>query len=101
MRECGLIGFDLGACAWGIVSGWAGMVPWWVWALVALVVIGIVWKVAGWPGLLALAAGVGFILGRRSAREAPDEIWPDPDPKPVRVKPRRTLRDVFADWRDR
>lgn len=94
MRACGLIGFDLGGCIGGIVTGWAGMIPWWGWVVIALLVVGMVWKFAGWPGLLTLAAGVGFIFGRRSATER-DDIWPHPDPKPEKAarKKRPTIFD--------
>jgi hypothetical protein len=97
MRGCGLIGLDLGQCAWGIASGWAGMIPWWGWALAVLILVGVVWKIAGWPGLIALAAGVGFIFGRRSVAER-DDIWPHHDPKPAKA-PKKRRKTIFDRWR--
>jgi len=96
MSGCGLIGFDLGQCAWGIASGWAVMIPWWGWALAGLILVGVVWMFAGWPGLLALAAGVGFIFGRRSVSER-DDIWPDTDPRPERM-PKKRRETIFERW---
>jgi hypothetical protein len=58
---------------------WVASVEWYWWAGLAAIAVGIVWKIAGWPGLLALAAGAGFILGRRSTHdtvEVPDEDPP-------------------------
>lgn len=93
MGQCSLLGFDLGGCLGGLLFWWVPLVPSWGWLLAALVVVGVVWKLAGWPGLLALAAAAGFFLGRRSANE-PDDIWPHPDdpkPLPKRKKARPTI----------
>jgi hypothetical protein len=70
------------------------------------VVVGVVWKFAGWPGMLALAAGVGFILGRRSVEPEPLEV-PDEDPphirrlkqsQGVRPKPPTDSKSAFQKW---
>jgi len=84
-------------CIGGALWQWVASIEWYWWALLGAVFVGIVWKLAGWPGLLALAAGAGFLLGRRQPTHE-DDIWPDPD-KPVRrssQKPpkRKTVRTV-------
>ena len=95
---CGLIGFDLGGCIWGMATGWMAIVPWWAWLALAVAGVGVVWKFAGWPGLIALAGVAGFIFGRTS-KEDRDEIWPHPDDKPVRKAPKRKRPTIFDRWR--
>jgi hypothetical protein len=90
MNACSLLRFDLGSCLGGMLFWWVPLVPWWAWLLVALIVVGIVWKVAGWPGLIALAAGAGFFLGRRSVTD--DDIWPNTDPKPQKLPKAKVRR---------
>jgi len=75
--------FDPFGCLSASIGSAIASVPWYWWVVVALVVCGVVWKVAGTPGLLALAAGVGFILGRRSVEPEPVEV-PDEDPPHIR-----------------
>lgn len=92
----GCLSDGIGGAFWGLVAA----VPWWGWVLAALVLIGVVWKFAGWPGLIALAAGAGFILGRRTADEpienvldGKDAFVPRPKPKVTVKKKRRTIFD--------
>jgi len=76
-------------------------IAWYWWALAGLVLVGIVWKLAGWPGLLALAAGAGFILGRRSAPDPIEHVEGKDAAPPVhrpRVKPKRTLNTDTGMW---
>jgi hypothetical protein len=103
----------IGACAsnpWQCFTAplwaWATGLDWYWYAIIALVVVGVVWKLAGWPGLLALAAGAGFILGRRSVEPEPVEV-PDEDPphirrlkqsQGVRPKPPTDSRSAFQKW---
>lgn len=87
---CGLIDVPchIESWFWGLI----GMVPFWGWAVLALIVVGAVWKFAGWPGLVALGAVAGFILGRRQEPVPDSEIWPHPDtPKKPRKTAKRTL----------
>ena len=76
MNACGLVSFDLAACVGGIVSGWFLGLPGWAWIAGALLVIGLVWRLAGWPGLVALGGVVGYALGRRDKKTPPQ-----PEPK--------------------
>ncbi len=101
MNSCSLLAFDLGGCLGGLLFWWVPLVPWWAWLLAGLALVGVVWKFAGWPGLIALAAAVGFWFGRRSTIEN-DEIWPSPD-KPVKKRPKakpatKRPSDAFKDW---
>lgn len=87
MNACGLIGFDLGACLYGMAFGWVAGVPWWVWAVAALIVVGAVYKFAGWLGVVTLAAGAGYFAGRRSVDPHEHVDGPDAEPAPPRPKP--------------
>lgn len=93
---CGL--FDIPCHAQNLLFGWVALVPWWGWAIAGLVVVGIVWKIAGWPGLLALAGAAGYVLGRGDSSKE-DDIWPDPDkPAPRRSQkapPGKRVRTIF------
>lgn len=88
----GCLSTGVSSLFWGTV----GAVPWWGWAIAALVLVGVVWKFAGWPGLIALAAAAGFIFGRRTADEpiehvdGKDAFIPRPVPK-VKKKHRPTI----------
>lgn len=83
----GCLSTGISSVFWGTVSA----IPWWGWVLAALVLVGVVWRFAGWPGLIALAAAAGFIFGRRTADEpiehvdGKDAFVPRPKPK-VAVK---------------
>lgn len=65
-----------------------GVVPWWGWAVLALALVGIVWKLAGWPGLLGLGFLAGFILGRRDEPFPTDLPKDDAEPPFRRQKPK-------------
>lgn len=74
---------------WSLV----GMVPLWGWAVAGLVLVGVVWKLAGWPGLIALGTVIGFILGRRERDDYPTDVPEKDATVPKRVKfPRRTAK---------
>jgi hypothetical protein len=98
--------FDPGAC---VASAWYGLlaaVPWWAWVIAVLIAIGMVWKLAGWPGLIALAFGVGYfardilrayqVVRRHEPIENVDGDDAAPPPK-KRVKKRKTLQDLFGE----
>jgi hypothetical protein len=95
---------DPGGC---IAAGWANLlatVPWWAWLVIALVVIGMAWKLAGWPGLIALALGAGYFardvlaayrVVRTDRHENVD--GDDASPPPTKPKRRKTLQDLIRD----
>ena len=67
--------FDLGQCVGSTLFGW---VPDWFWPIapylpliVAISGAGVAYRVGGWPGVVAYAGGLGFLLGRRSVK--PDD----------------------------
>lgn len=64
MTTCSI--FTLGGCIHALLFGWVADVPWWAWAAIALVIVGLVYKFSGWLGVVGLAGAVGFVLGRRS-----------------------------------
>jgi hypothetical protein len=98
--------FDPGGC---IAAGWTHLlasVPWWAWVAIALVAVGVVWRFAGWPGLIALAFAAGYFArdiarAYRVVKQEPIENvdGPDAEPSPKRpAKPKRkTLQDLFRD----
>lgn len=84
------------------------MVPWWAWAVAAVLLIALVWRLFGWPGLVALGAVAGFILGRRETPEPDYEDGGDspfhrPRSKPVKrtakrgYQPPRSLNDTSTE----
>ena len=76
----------------GVYMALAG-VPWWVWGLVILAVFGLAWRLAGWPGVVAAAAGLGYLFGRNPRMlnpKAPEKQAPPPKKK------HKTLQDVFG-----
>lgn len=89
--------FDPMGCITGALWQWVASIPWWAWAALGLAIVGIVWKVAGWPGLIGLAAATGYVLGRRSKD---DDLYVHEDPKPVRRSsqkppPGKVTRTIF------
>lgn len=83
-------------CVGSAMSAWFASIAWYWWALGGLIIVGAVWKFAGWPGLLALAGAAGYVLGRRDSSKE-DDIWPDPD-TPELPKPTRKPKPV--NWQD-
>jgi hypothetical protein len=90
-----------------IATGWHNLiatVPWWVWVIIALVAIGLVWKLAGVPGLIAAAFGAGFAAGYAVASQRTAKSPAAPAPKrttrlpfpPLGTRP-KTLQDMFRD----
>lgn len=62
-------------------------VPWWAWVALILVVLGVAWRFAGIPGLVAAAGAIGFIFGRFRIPVLPQKA---PPPRPwgdARVTP--------------
>lgn len=77
MTACTLTSFDLGQCAHDTLLGWLDpywpYLVWGFWGVVALIVLGALYRVKmvfGTPGLVAVWSGAvliaGFVLGRRS-----------------------------------
>lgn len=111
--NCGLIDLPcyLEGWFWGLVN----MVPLWAWIALAIVAVGVIWKFAGWPGLIGLAGAVGFILGRRSMTDDfTGEVEGMDATPPFRRKPRvsrtakrtpdslaRRPNETAAEWQDR
>lgn len=97
MTACGLL--DIPCHLQNVLFGWVAFVPWWGWALAGLVLVGIVWKLAGWPGIIALAGAAGFILGRRSVDPAHEHVDGRDATPPVRAKnvPTRKPRKYLLD----
>lgn len=82
--------FDLGLCVRSTVLSW---LPEWAWqlapywpVLAAIIAIGVAWRFAGVPGIAAVSAIIGFILGRRSTDDGRN---PEIPAKDQIVPPRR------------
>lgn len=78
------------------VSGWlaqfhAFMWPW-GYLVAAIVALGAAYRLAGWPGVLALATGGAYLLGRWGRKPEAEPTRGDfaPTPKPVRGPKRDT-----------
>lgn len=77
MGSCNPFSFDAGDCASGlfgaaidaITSAVFGL-PVWALLVLAAVLLGIAYKQGGVTGLAAAAAGIGYVLGRRSVKVA-------------------------------
>ena len=89
--------FDLGLCLKSSLFAW---VPDWIWPLLPywpwLVVIGglgMAYRVAGWPGVVAFAGGLGFLAGRRSVKtdDAHEQVVGEDATPPVPVKKKLVL----------
>lgn len=87
--------FDLGLCAHSLFLGW---VPDWVWViapywpwLFIIVGLGVAYRFAGWPGVVAVAGVLGYLKGRMDASkqdpiEHVDPASPDAAPSPPKPK---------------
>lgn len=101
MNACTPIFGNLGDCVTGTLSSWAAGVPWWGWVALALIVAGIVYKLAGWLGIVALAGVAGY--GAKTLQDArkPADHYPtengDGEPyQPPQPRPhQRTIFDIF------
>lgn len=56
--------FNPGYCIQATFWATIGMVPWWGWLIAFAVLLGVAWRLGGIPGLVAAAAGIGFLFGR-------------------------------------
>jgi hypothetical protein len=77
MGSCNPFNFDAAACGSGIfgaaVDGLTSAIfglPVWALLVLAAVLLGFAYKQGGIPGLAAAAAGIGYLLGRRSVKVA-------------------------------
>jgi hypothetical protein len=98
--------FDLGLCIKTATLGWLPewvwwLLPYWPW-LIVVGGLGLVYRLAGWPGVGAFVFGLGFLVGRRSADTEPDLGLPAKDaaPAPTKPKKRKTILDQFRDLPD-
>lgn len=101
MNACklSLSGMDLGACIGsfftGLLPDWlVPLLPFWPWA-VGILALGLAYRLAGVPGLAAMAGAIGYILGRRSVTPEPHEHVSGADAAPV-VKPKKKIRTIFG-----
>lgn len=78
-----------------VLFGWVSAVPWWAWWALALAAIGAVYKFTGWPGIVALAAAVGYLLGRNGVSKLPDAVLPPAKPAPPPKKRMKSLEDLI------
>lgn len=90
--SCGFILVDLSCHAqawfWSLVA----LVPWWAWVIAAILAAVAVWRLLGWPGVVALGVLAGFVLGRRNEPYPTD--LPEKDARPPFGRPnRRTKRE--------
>lgn len=103
MNACklSLSGMDLGACVGsfftGLLPDWlVPLLPYWPWAL-GILALGLAYRIAGVPGLAAMAGAIGYILGRRSVErhEHVDGVDAAPVVKPKPKKRQRTIFDML------
>lgn len=95
--------FNPGPCIQTAIENALLGVPWWAWVLIIVLTLALVWKLLGWPGVIAAAAGIGFLFGRfpSQAKRAFDQqndnssdFWPPSKPKPP-------VKKVSDDWKKR
>jgi hypothetical protein len=99
--------FDLGICIKSVAVGWVPdwlwpILPWWP-LIVVVGGLGLVYRVAGWPGVGAFLFGFGFLVGRKSA-DAPEPIetdLPKRDRVPAPRKPIKADNSIFEDFMSR
>jgi hypothetical protein len=76
--------FDLGLCLKTSVFSWLPdwvwlLLPYWPW-LIVIGGLGLVYRLAGWPGVVSFVFGLGFLLGRRSKADTePDFETGEPE----------------------
>lgn len=96
--RCGFFLFDplchLESWFWGLVS----LVPWWGWIIALIVLAGVLWRVAGWPGLVALGTVVGFLLGRRPGPVDDDDIYESGEPRRKKPPAKRRYNPDTNTW---
>lgn len=68
------------------------LIPWWAWLLAAAVAIGAVWRLLGWQGALAAAAGFIAALSYGKGRD---------EGKSIIEAEQREKRDALQDEYDR
>lgn len=108
-----MCGLDVGCHLWA----WVGTWPWWVHAGLGLMALLALWGalervwnlakgIGGWKAALGAVGALVLILAavwpRKARSVATDEIFPDPDPKPVRVVRRKARRpqhrETVQEW---
>lgn len=94
--------FDPGSCIEAGFHNLITSVPWWAWVIIAIIVVGVIWKFAGWPGVVALALLVGYIGGRAHVFEpggigGTTSTVPPPKRKVVKRPKPKTLEDLFKE----
>ena len=82
MNACSLLSFNLLGCVGGSLLGLLSLIPLWGWLVIALVVIGVIYRFAGWPGLVGLGVAVGYVLRSWQDRKTPPSAAPAPTAKP-------------------
>ena len=81
------------------LNGVFGLIPWWVWIIVAGLALGWAWKTFGWKGLAGAAAGAALALSHikgwrdRDSLSAEHVDGPDAEP-PVSVNKPKKKRPI-------
>lgn len=77
-----------------VLFGWVALIPWWTWWALALAAVGAVYKFAGWPGIVALAGAVGYLLGRNGVSKLPDAVLPPAEPAKPAPPPKKRMKSL-------
>lgn len=64
---------NLPICVFDQLIGWAQTWPFWVVVACIVFVLGFAYRVAGWPGVLVVASGGAYFLGRYFGRRDDDD----------------------------
>lgn len=72
----------LPTCIWDQFIGWAGTWPFWVIVACVVFVLGVAYRLAGWPGVLVVASGGAYLLGRFFRRRDDEPDWDAGDSAP-------------------
>lgn len=78
-----------------------GWIPWWVWAGLALLALGGVYRWVGWQGVLALGFGIAAFFGYRQGwRDRGDDKPPavpvEDYEEAIAPQPRRRGRNIWS-----
>ena len=80
------------------LNGVFGLIPWWVWIIVAGLALGWAWKTFGWKGLAGAAAGAALALSYIKGWKDRDSLSAEhvdpnsPDAAPSPSKPKKHSR---------